>query len=103
MKVAEIIKQCPNLTLNICASDLRQLFIEWDAEAEADRQREQEARKAEAEALLTTEEVKAKLNVSLTSLWRWRKSGYLTPIKLGQKVLYKAGDISKLLRGGGEA
>ena len=98
MRITEILQQCPDITLNVSANDLRELFHEWRAEAEANRKREQETR--QAEALLTTAEVKAKLGVSSTTLWRWQNSGYLTPCKMGRKVLYRQSDIDLLLKGG---
>ncbi|MDR1594287.1 MAG: helix-turn-helix domain-containing protein [Prevotellaceae bacterium] len=36
------------------------------------------------------------LDVDLSTLWRWKKSGYLVPIKIGGKTRYRTSDIEKL-------
>lgn len=46
---------------------------------------------------LTRQEAAQALNVTLTTLWRWDKIGYLQPVKIGTKVLYKATDIDAIL------
>lgn len=45
---------------------------------------------------LSIKDVISRLDVSRTTLWRWEKSGYLTPVRVGNKVRYKASDINKL-------
>ena len=37
------------------------------------------------------------LNVALSTLWRWDRDGYLKPVKIGSKVLYRKTDIDRLL------
>jgi hypothetical protein len=37
------------------------------------------------EDLISAEEVLARLKVSKSTLWRWEKQQYLTPVKLGRK------------------
>jgi hypothetical protein len=34
-------------------------------------------------------------------LWRWKKTKYLVPSKVGNSVYYKLSDIEKLLEGRG--
>ena len=34
--------------------------------------------------------------VSHTTLWKWQKSGYLTPVKVGKRVYYRREDIKNL-------
>ena len=46
---------------------------------------------------LTQEMVIKKLNVTSTTLWRWRKAGYLVPINVGGQNRYKSTDIDKIL------
>lgn len=48
------------------------------------------------EKFLTVNEVVSNLGVSRTTLWRWEKYNYLTPIRVGTKVLYKEAEIRKL-------
>lgn len=47
--------------------------------------------------LLTRKEVMEKLGVCEGTLYNWRKSGYLTAIKMGRKVLYRQEDVQKTL------
>lgn len=34
--------------------------------------------------------------ISHTTLWKWQKSGYLTPVKVGKKIYYRREDIKSL-------
>ena len=49
------------------------------------------------EELLTKEEARKKLGVSVTTLWRWAQDGYLTPVKVGIQVRYRISDINAIL------
>ena len=87
--------------LVISAADLKNAMSEiWDTHtaqtAEAiSRHRERPT--------MTREDAAKALNVTLTTLWRWAKTGYLVPVKIGTKVLYRASDIDALLnRKGGD-
>lgn len=58
--------------------------------------------KDEDEKLLTTNEVKNLLHVSTTTLYQWKRTGYLTPLKVGLKYLYKQSEIKKLIEQGND-
>lgn len=47
--------------------------------------------------ILTREEAAKALKVTKTTLWRWANIGYLKPVKIGTKVLYRATDIDEIL------
>lgn len=68
-----------------------------------DIEREKAAGAKHEKATLTRPEVARMLNVGLSTLWRWAKIGYLTPVKVGTKVLYRASDINALLEKKGGA
>lgn len=51
----------------------------------------------EEEELLTKEEIRRKLDVSVTTLWRWAQDGYLTSVKVGVQVRYRLSDINAIL------
>lgn len=36
--------------------------------------------------------------VSHTTLWKWQKSGYLVPVKVGKRVYYRRADIESLIK-----
>lgn len=54
--------------------------------------------KREEESYKGTEEVCEMLQVSRGTLWRWEKSGYLSPVCVGGKKLYRMSDIESKLR-----
>ena len=52
---------------------------------------------------LTREEAALTLKVGLSTLWRWNKIGYLKHVRVGNKVMYRASDIDKMLERKGGA
>ncbi len=77
------------MKLEVTVDDLREF-----AESLIDKAKS--LRPPKGEEYLTRGEVISKLGVSATTLWNWSKSGYLTPIKQGKRVLYKESDIKRL-------
>ena len=66
-----------------------------------DQQARQEFRKEmEAPHLVTRKEALTLLNVSATTLHRWTKTGYITPVKVGAKTLYRSSEINAIINGG---
>ena len=64
---------------------------------------EQEQRqKTNEETLLTRKEACAYLGVCETTLWNWAKSdvGYLLPVRVGSKVMYRKSDLDRIKSGG---
>lgn len=49
--------------------------------------------------LLHREATAARLGVDLSTLWRWDRSGYLRPVRLGRTVYYRLADIEARERG----
>lgn len=47
--------------------------------------------------LLSIDEVAQKLNVTKPTLWRWAKSNYLVPVKVGKRPMYKLVEVEHLL------
>ena len=84
-----------NPIFQITLNDLRAVVSELYA------QEQQHITKAKAEqmelATVSTREAAKALDVSLTTLWRWHREGYLVPVKVGKKSLYRKSDIDKLL------
>lgn len=72
-------------------SELREIFSELLEEAKAAQQ--------PSDRLLTATETTKALGISLPTLWRWGKSGYLLPVRIGAKKLYKKSDIKKIMEG----
>lgn len=61
----------------------------------------EEAKTAEqpSDRLLTATEVINTLKISLPTLWRWGKSGYLIPTYIGSKKMYREKDIKRIMEG----
>lgn len=94
--IAEIIRQNQNVQLVVSANDLRELVNEWCDEREA--QREAERQSVEENVRVPKSEAKKILKVTDATLWRWAKDGYLIPIKVGRKSIYRKSDIDRILK-----
>lgn len=47
-------------------------------------------------SLISKKDAMLGFNVSHTTLWKWQKSGYLTPVKVGKRIYYRREDIMSL-------
>ena len=90
-------KECPNVILSVTAKDL----VSANARLLADAKDElmQTVKDDVGDVCLTKEVVMTKLAVSESTLWRWKKSGYLVPINVGGQTRYKARDIQSIMDG----
>lgn len=61
---------------------------------------EKESEKKENDHLLSAADSAKLLKVSLPTLWRWGKCGYIQPVKLGKHVCYKKSEIEKIMNNG---
>lgn len=93
MNIIELIRSGANVQLVINALDLKEAFLQWNEEMKHTEPVQKE------EAYLTAKETADKLDVDLSTLWRWDKSGYLKKIKIGKCVKYRLNDIHKLMEG----
>ena len=94
--IADLIKQNQNVQLVVSASDLRELVNEWYDEREAQKEAERKSI-VESERISSTDAEKS-LGVTSATLWRWAKTGYLVPIKVGRKNVYLKSDIHRILK-----
>lgn len=81
-----------NVQVVVSVADLKELFHEWQDEREAMKPAPKEDR------MLSADEAASILNVTSVTLWRWAKTGYLTPVKAGRKVFYWQSEINRLLK-----
>ena len=51
------------------------------------------------EQYVEPKEISQILGVSITTLWRWAKRGYLVPVEIGGKRRYKMSEIKTILNG----
>lgn len=94
--ITDLIKQNQNVQLVVSASDLRELVNEWYDEREAQKEAERKSI-VESERISKTDAEKT-LGVTSATLWRWSKSGYLVPIKVGRRNVYLKSDIDRILK-----
>lgn len=96
----QLAEQYPGLTISVSLDDLltagRTLADELLDSIVQTRDEHPAPAKVEDE-LLTKEETRRKLGVSVTTLWRWAQDGYLTPVKVGVQVRYRLSDINAIL------
>ena len=93
--IADLFRQNQNVQIVVSASDLRELVNEWCDEREAQKEAERKSI-VESERISSTDAEKT-LGVTSATLWRWAKSGYLVPIKVGRKNVYLRSDIDRIL------
>ena len=95
MTIEEIAKTFPNVSLTIQASDLiafgERLVSETLAKAKEEGTKHDDP-------LLTEEEVRNLFGVSSTTLWRWRKRGYLEGVPVGGRIKYRSSDCQRILK-----
>ncbi len=90
-----IISGDSNVILQVSAADLKRIVSEM---YHAERERTQLAIEQHRERpTLSRKDAANALGVSLATLWHWAKEGYLVPVKIGTKVMYKAADIDNIL------
>lgn len=95
MDLIQLAELYPNIQVSIKLSDLleaNRLLIE-----ETKRQLEESLLEARTETYISAEKVCEILGVTKTTLWRWRRIGYLNSYNIGSKCRYKMSDIKKMI------
>lgn len=92
MRISELANLNANVSVSVTLQDLCEFFDEKVMEALA-------SMKEPEEKYLSVDEVCEALRVSKPTVWRWSKSGYLQPKKLGRTPLFRQSDIDNLLNG----
>ena len=96
MRIETLLESGANVAITVTPTDLKEFALNLINEA-INIGREQKT----PERYLTQKEAAEKLNASENTLWRWKKTKYLVPSKVGNSVYYKLSDIEKLLEGRG--
>lgn len=91
MNISKMLENGTNALFLVSGGDLREFALALIADATAKPAAEAE------EKFLTVDEVCETLRVSHSTLWRWGKSGYLVPKKVGRTSMYRQNDINNLL------
>ena len=98
VNILELATQCPDITISIKASDLLTAGRTLKDEILEELRANQEDHPAPAaEQLLSREETMEKFKISSATIWRWKKCGYLVPVKVGSMDRYRLSDINALL------
>ncbi len=101
MDLSNLIQTNANINLTITLDDLRTFTNELIQKTKNELEAVIIADKAEINVpRLEACEV---LKVDQSTLFRWAKRGYLVPVEVGGKRMYKMSDLKQILNGGGLA
>lgn len=87
----ELARTCPDICLTVRAGDLLEAMEYLLGEA---------MNRPEDSELVTRGQAAEICHVDLSTLNRWEKSGYLTPVRIGRRVMYRTGDIREAINRG---
>ena len=97
MNIQELAQFAPTINLTITAGDLKEFATQLIAETK--EQLEQSISDSKAETYLSSEKVMQMMEISKTTLWRWKQRGYLVPVRVGGNERYRLSDIKKIMEG----
>lgn len=97
MNIQELAQFAPTISLTITAGDLKEFATQLIAETK--EQLEQSISDSKAETYLSSEKVMQMMEISKTTLWRWKQRGYLVPVRVGGNERYRLSDINKIMEG----
>lgn len=100
MSIKELLDAESRVTLAVTPADLKEFALELVAEAVASWEAANGVRERE-ESRLFTGEAARELGVTVNTLWRWVKEGYLKPAGyVGRRPYYLKSQLDNLGRGG---
>lgn len=95
MNIRELIEQNSGITLAVSALDLKEFALELIEEC-----CKGSAEKPKEDKVLTPKQTADALHITLTTLWRWNKSGYFCPQTYkGKRPLYLQSQVDAILNG----
>jgi len=93
--IQEIINSGANVSITIGIDDLKECVLSL---FENERKKLEQTIIAEKEETYSSlKQVSVMLGVDKSTLWRWKNKGYLVPIEVGGKRVYKMSDVKKML------
>ena len=87
-----------NITVAISLEDLRQFCKEVFVNAKYEL--EIEITESKRERYLSIKQACEMLGIDPSTLWRWRKRGYLAPVEVGGKRKYRLSEIQEMINNG---
>ncbi|MDY6443780.1 MAG: helix-turn-helix domain-containing protein [Bacteroidales bacterium] len=99
MNLIELAKTCPDVFVSVRLGDLldanEKLARKVRAEVEAEQQRRREEY---GDYLIPKEEARRMLGKpDPSTMWRWEKKGYLSPVKIGDRVYYRESAVDAII------
>jgi transcriptional regulator with PAS, ATPase and Fis domain len=91
----KLTKECPSLNITVQAGELLEM-VEYCVQTTR-KELERQITDANTETYPSPDQVAKILDVDKSTLWRWRKHGYLTPLEVGGKRRYRMSDVKKIL------
>lgn len=91
MAIAELLKSNANVQIVCTLHDLKEVILSVVGSMQQTQQPQ--------EQYLTINEVCDRLQISKPTLWRYEKSRYLVPTRVGRSVRYLESDINKIMEG----
>lgn len=95
MNIKDLLESGTAVTVAVTPADLQEFALYIMGKAEADKAQQQENK-----IFLTPGETCDALGVKRTTLWRWERSGYLVPVRLGRFPRYRRTDVENLKESG---
>ena len=104
MDIMNLVQSGASFKVEVSGYDLMQFgeqlikrAMEEQAILDAARQETDSKFSADGETWLTSSEAAKMCNVCVTTLWAWKKTGFLVPAKVGRSNRYALSDIKKLM------
>lgn len=98
MDITSLLAPGACVTVAVSLEDLRQFCR--GVVAEAKRELEAEIAEDKSERYLSIKQACEMLGIDPSTLWRWKKRGYLTPAEVGGKRRYRLSEIRRMLNNG---
>lgn len=98
MNLSELSQSGANISVTISLNDLT-AFAE-NLISKTKKQLEADVIASTEERFLSRTETCDYLQVDQSTLWRWANRGYLVPVEMGGKRLYKLSDLKRILNNG---
>lgn len=92
----DLSKEGGNIQVVVSANDLRAFGLNLLSEYAAQEARKKEMEESK-EVYLTMNQVCELLQVNRSTLYRWQRSGYLSPISMGGRKRYPKASITKIM------
>jgi len=92
MSIEELLNSNQNITVSISVNDLNEFLTQ----IVADKSNGNNPQEFTSE-FRTAKQACSMLKKDLSTFWRWEKSGYLVPSRIGRKRMYKLSDLQAIL------